>query len=68
MLNLALFLNSQGKYDEAEQMYRQALVLYQAVLGRKHPYTLTSMNNLARVLYSQGKRCWAASTPIGLPA
>lgn len=44
-----------GKYDEAEQMYREALGLYEKVLGREHPDTLTSMNNLALVLDSQGK-------------
>ncbi|RYP11797.1 hypothetical protein DL767_010722 [Monosporascus sp. MG133] len=44
-----------GKYDEAEQMHRQELQLSQAVLGREHPDTLTSMNNLALVLNSQGK-------------
>ncbi|KAK0745442.1 P-loop containing nucleoside triphosphate hydrolase protein [Schizothecium vesticola] len=44
-----------GKYEEAEQMYRQALQLYQKVLGKEHPSTLGSMNNLALVLDSQGK-------------
>jgi hypothetical protein len=29
--------------------------LYKKVLGSVHPYTLTSMNNLARVLDIQGK-------------
>ncbi|RYP45025.1 hypothetical protein DL770_011441 [Monosporascus sp. CRB-9-2] len=55
MSNLALVLDSQGKYDEAEQMHRQALALSQAVLGREHPDTLKSMRNLALVLHSQGK-------------
>ncbi|KAK4653773.1 hypothetical protein QC762_0087050 [Podospora pseudocomata] len=44
-----------GKYEEAEQMHRQALQLSEKVLGKEHPHTLGSMNNLALVLYSQGK-------------
>ncbi|RYO95235.1 hypothetical protein DL764_007720 [Monosporascus ibericus] len=47
--------DSGRKYEEAEQMHRQALALREAVLGREHPDTLTSMNNLASVLDSQGK-------------
>jgi len=48
-------LNSQGKYEEAEQMHRQALELKKDVLGSEHPSTLNSINNLALVLRSQGK-------------
>jgi len=55
MNNLALVLDSQGKYKEAEAMNRQTLALSEMVLGREHPYTLTSMSNLALVLDSQGK-------------
>ena len=36
-------------------MYRQAPALMKTVLGKKHPSTLRSMNNLAEVLSSQGK-------------
>ena len=35
-------------------MYQQTLELREKVLGKEHPDTLTSMNNLA-VLSSQGK-------------
>jgi hypothetical protein len=48
-------LDRQGKYEEAEAMNRQTLGLYQTVLGREHPSTLTSMSNLAGVLDRQGK-------------
>ncbi|KAK4220531.1 hypothetical protein QBC38DRAFT_378792 [Podospora fimiseda] len=44
-----------GKYKEAEQMHRQALQLYEKVLGKEHPEKLTSMNNFACVLDRQGK-------------
>ena len=47
--------SSQGKYDEAEEVHGQVLALYETVLGKEHPDTLTSMNNLAEVLSSQGK-------------
>jgi tetratricopeptide (TPR) repeat protein len=52
---LALVLSHQGKYEEAEEMHRQALRLRETVLGKEHPDTLTSMNNLASVLSNQGK-------------
>ncbi|KAI1359309.1 hypothetical protein F5Y08DRAFT_84722 [Xylaria arbuscula] len=44
-----------GKYNNAELLYRQTLELKEGVLGREHPATLASMNNLAGVLRSQGK-------------
>ena len=47
MNNLALVLSDQGKYEEAEEMHRQTLGLSETVLGKEHPDTLTSMNNLA---------------------
>jgi len=34
-----------GMYKQAEEMYRQALVLRKTALGKEHPYKLTSMNN-----------------------
>ncbi|RYP17412.1 hypothetical protein DL765_004542 [Monosporascus sp. GIB2] len=55
MNELAFLLQSQGKHEEAEQMYRRTLELREAALGRKHPDTFTSMNNLAGVLREQGK-------------
>jgi tetratricopeptide (TPR) repeat protein len=45
----------QGKYAEAEAMYRQTLQLQETVRGKEHPVTLTSMNNLASSLHQQGK-------------
>jgi hypothetical protein len=45
----------QGKYEQAEEMHRQALGLRETVLGKEHPPTLMSMSNLALVLSDQGK-------------
>ena len=43
-------LGSQGKYDDAEKLNREALEIRKTVLGEEHPSTLTSINNLASVL------------------
>ena len=48
-------LRHQGKYEQAEEMQRQALELQETVLGKEHPETLAGMNNLAMVLSDQGK-------------
>ncbi|KAK4222939.1 hypothetical protein QBC38DRAFT_488760, partial [Podospora fimiseda] len=40
MNHLALVLGSQEKYEEAEQMHRQALQLREKVLGKEHSDTL----------------------------
>ncbi len=55
MNNLALVLGDLGRYNEAEQMHRQAFELREKVLGREHPDTLTSMDNLAWTLRSLGR-------------
>lgn len=55
MNNLEVLLDSQGKYSEAEPIFRQALALSEKVLGTDHPNTLISMNNVALLLTSQGK-------------
>jgi Tetratricopeptide repeat len=48
-------LREQGMYEQAEDMHRQTVKLREKVLGREHPETLTSMNNLALVLSEQGE-------------
>ena len=40
---------------EAEPLYRRDLAGCEAQLGRDHPDTLISVNNLAELLRSQGK-------------
>jgi hypothetical protein len=72
MNNLAGVLRDQGKYNEAEQMRREVVEGQERVLGKEHPYTLMSMNNLALVLSGSGEvwrggadssdgRCWHVS-------
>ena len=53
--NLASVLTSQGRYEEAERLYRQVLTLRDETLGKEHPDTLRTLNNLALVLTDQGK-------------
>jgi hypothetical protein len=55
MNNLAVLLKSQGKYKAAEPLYQETLRLREKVLGKEHPDTLTSINNLTLLLKSQGK-------------
>jgi hypothetical protein len=43
-------LSDQGKDDEAEEMYRQALKLSETVLGKEHPSTVMSIYNVAYFL------------------
>jgi tetratricopeptide (TPR) repeat protein len=52
---LGTVLIDQGKYEQAEEIYGQALRLRETVLGKEHLSILTSMNNLATVLSDHGK-------------
>jgi len=52
---LAGLYYSQGKYNEAEPLYQQALALRQKLLNDDHPHVAQSLNNLAGLYYSQGK-------------
>eukprot|EP00957_Ditylum_brightwellii_P001452 113382-Ditylum_brightwellii.AAC.1 len=53
--NLACALNGQGKYAEAEALYRQCWELMKKTLGEHHQDTLNSINNIAVALDNQGK-------------
>jgi tetratricopeptide (TPR) repeat protein len=53
--NLGGCCQIKGQYAEAEAMNRQTLELKETVLGKEHPDTLASMNNLAVSLRQQGK-------------
>jgi CHAT domain-containing protein/tetratricopeptide (TPR) repeat protein len=51
----AVQLYGQGKYKEAAAIAEKALALAERVLGREHPDTLTSVNNLAEDYNAQGR-------------
>ena len=55
-------LNAQGKYAEAEPLFRQALAIRRKLLGEDHPDTAQSYNNVAGNLNAQGK--YAEAEPL----
>ena len=59
---LALELQAQGKYDEAEPLYREALEVSRETLGSRHPNTLNSISNLGVLLKAKGDL--AAAEPL----
>jgi hypothetical protein len=62
MSNLALLLDRQGKYEDAEAMNRQTLALRKKVLGPEHPDMLLSVYCLANFLTHQLLRMDAGTT------
>jgi tetratricopeptide (TPR) repeat protein len=52
---LASGLYEQGRYAEAEELYRQTLEIRRRVSGEEHPVTLRSMYNLAISLDALGR-------------
>jgi CHAT domain-containing protein/Tfp pilus assembly protein PilF len=52
---LALLYQAQGRYSEAEPLFKQVLQIIENVLGKEHPSTLRSMNNLAFLYKAQGR-------------
>ena len=54
LVSLATELQSQGMYDEAMPLFREALKVRRETLGGRHPNTLTSINNLGVLLEARG--------------
>ncbi len=77
--SVAFYLNSVGRYEEAEPLFRQALEIRQRVLGEEHPSTAASYNNVAynldaqgryeeaEPLYRQALEIWKATLPSAHP-
>ena len=55
MNNLAATYDRQGKYSDAEDLYKQCLAKMKVALEEDHPDTLDTMSNLAGVYDDQGK-------------
>lgn len=55
LFKAALYSESKGKYEQAEEMNRRALEGREKALGKEHPNTLTSVYCLAYLLHQQGK-------------
>jgi len=60
--NLAVIYDSQGRYTEAEPLYKHCLKLNEDVLGQRHPDTLSIINNLALLYQAQGR--YAKAEPL----
>lgn len=52
--NVAYALDIEGKYDEAEEMYRAAYDMQRKLLGEDHPDVALALSNLAFVSYTKG--------------
>ena len=66
---LARVYHRQGRYAEAETLYRTTLEGRRRVLGDEHSHTVNSMNNLALVYYLEGRNeeageLWAEALAI----
>ena len=53
--NLAELYRTQGRYSEAEPLYKRSLLIREQQLGADHPDTAGSLNNLAGLYESQGR-------------
>ncbi|NEX23892.1 tetratricopeptide repeat-containing protein, partial [Thiorhodococcus mannitoliphagus] len=58
---LALFYARQGRYAEAEPLYKRVLTLGENAVGPEHPDVATSLDNLASLYGSQGRYAEAES-------
>ncbi len=68
--NLASSYESQGRYDEAEPLYRSALEIGEKTLGAEHPKYATWLNNLAGLLratdrYEEAEPLYRRALEIG---
>ena len=50
-----LLYSDQGKYEEAEPLYQQALAIDEKVYGQDHPEVATDLSSLANLYWNQGK-------------
>ena len=55
LYNLASFYKTQGKYAEAEPLYKRSLDIMEKVFGPNHPDVATVCQNLAKCYKELGK-------------
>jgi tetratricopeptide (TPR) repeat protein len=53
--NLAALYGSEGRYSEAESLYKRSLAIREKALGADHPNVAGSLNNLAMLYRNQGR-------------
>jgi tetratricopeptide (TPR) repeat protein len=52
----------QGRYGDAEPLYKRSLAIREKALGRDHPDVASSLNNLAALYRNQGR--YADALPL----
>ena len=63
--NLAIVYKEQGKYAEAEALYKRALEIKEKALGADHPAVAMTLNNLAVLYQGQAKYADAEGSMSG---
>ena len=58
--NLAVLHHAQGRYAEAEPLYKRSLAIYEKALGPEHLDVATSLENYANLLRTTGRSAEAA--------
>ncbi len=58
---LANLYLAQGRYGEAEPVYKRALAIFETALGPDHPHVGASLNKLANLYRAQGGRHYEAA-------
>src|SRR5436309_1864820 len=54
LMNLGSLYRAQGKYKQAEPLFKRALTIYEQVLGPEHRDTAACLHNLAMLYFLQG--------------
>ena len=65
--NLAALYDSQGRYEEAEPLFLQALALRKKLLGTEHPNAVTGLENFVGFLMqvvSEGQESLLSEHPF----
>ena len=58
--NLAFLYQAQGKYAEAEPLYKRSLAIWERTLGPEHPNVAQSLENYAALLRETNREAEAA--------
>ncbi len=53
--NLALVYKTQGRYADAEPLYKRALAITEKTLGPEHPHVSMALENYAALLRKTGR-------------
>jgi tetratricopeptide (TPR) repeat protein len=60
--NLAELYKEEGRYADAEPLYKRVLAISEKALGPDHPDVAQSLNNLADLYHAQGR--YADAEPL----